>query len=139
MVDERRRFRVEGHKSARVEALSSKQSVSPPEKWERGSNPLSFHFVKSRNWHHQLDAAFHDQRAIHLKVAHSTISCLKHIARSHHSFIFHHLLLSDDISVCLSLGEDRCADPDLLQFGRTSCALQFATNSRITARWFPSE
>ena len=64
---------------------------------------------------------------------------LKHIARSHHSFNSHHLLLSDNMSVCLSLSKGRCADPHLLQFCRRACALSLATNSRLTARWFPSE
>ena len=43
------------------------------------------------------------------------------------------------MSVCLALGKGRCKDPHVLQFCRRSCALQIATASRVTARWFPSE
>ena len=45
VVDEWWRFREEGHKSARVEALSSEHSAFPPEKWERGFKPVSFQFI----------------------------------------------------------------------------------------------
>ena len=132
-VAERWRFREQGsRKSTRVEALC--EDVIGVECWEKGFRPLEFAVVRDSPWRHQFFSAFSDNRPIHLKEAHSSIACLKHSLCARSSLNRHHLLLSDNMSVCFALGKGRCIDPKLLQFCRCSCALQLATASRVTVR-----
>ena len=128
-VDERWRFRDDAKRgSARSEALASEE-LEGPEVWEKGFRPLPFSVMRDSSWRHMFFSAFSDQRPIHLKEAHSSIASLKHSLRCRHSFNRHHLLLSDNMSVCLALGKGRCADARLLQYCRRACALQVASCS----------
>ena len=111
-VDERWRFKEQDMPGVRECAFASEGEV--PEVWQKGFRPLPFSLAASTDWKLQFASRFSDTRPINLKEAHSTLCCQKHIIRSSRKFHTTHLLLSDNMSVCLALSKGRCADIHLL-------------------------